>query len=55
MKESTKTAHVRTLHADDHEAVFDVARALAAWFTPIDQMMMGELWDLRSTRQPYVM
>ena len=41
MKESAKTIHVRALHADDHEAVFDVARALATWFTPTDQLMIA--------------
>lgn len=41
MKESTKMVRVRALHADDHEAVFEVVRALSSWFTPPDQLMIA--------------
>ncbi len=33
--------HLREMTADDHDAVFALARTLAAWWQPIDQMTLA--------------
>ncbi|MCB0077495.1 MAG: GNAT family N-acetyltransferase [Anaerolineales bacterium] len=37
----TRTPTIRPLAADDHEALLALARRLAAWFRPLDQMMLA--------------
>ncbi|RME12650.1 MAG: N-acetyltransferase [Ardenticatenia bacterium] len=41
MNEQTLTVRIRAMHPDDYEAVFEVARALANWFTAPDQLMIA--------------